>query len=120
MSVTVAPDTAPWPKPATLSGTVLLAVKAEVAAAAAATPTPASRTRDMRMGWVLFSGWLRPDRMTLTRPSEGCALTLTLCLRPGTRHSQLLSQKKLESLDRRCSGSCGLPRLSCRSGRAGR
>jgi hypothetical protein len=60
MSVTTAPVTAPWPKPATLSGTVLLAVKAEVAATAAAIPTPASRTRDMRMGWVLFSRWPRP------------------------------------------------------------
>src|SRR4051795_5479250 len=49
MFVTLAPVTSPAPKPATLSGTVLPAVKAEVAAAAAATATPASRTRDLRI-----------------------------------------------------------------------
>src|SRR6476620_10179847 len=56
MSVMVAPVTAPAPVPATLAGTVLLAVKAEVA-------TPASRTRDLRIaGSCSLSGSGPPGR----------------------------------------------------------
>src|SRR4051795_10894293 len=84
MSVTTAPVTSPEPVPATLSGTVLLAVKAEVAAAAAATATPASRRRDLRIaGGPVLSG---------SDPPPGCdhpaerrlRHSLTHCYRPMT------------------------------------
>src|SRR3954469_16690623 len=71
MFVTTAPLTAPVPLPATLAGTVLLAVKAEVATPAAATATPASRTRDMRIaGSCSLSGsvppgWVHPAQRRL-------------------------------------------------------
>src|SRR4051812_46249313 len=99
MFVTTAPETVPDPEPATDAGTVLLAVKAEVATPAAATATPASRTRDLRIAGVLFSQWLRAARTT-SGGSDGCAFSLTPCLRPMARGYQLLSQKKLESLKR--------------------
>src|SRR3954447_15174941 len=62
MFVTTAPLTAPVPLPATLAGTVLLAVKAEVATPAAATATPASRTRDLRIAGSCSLRWLSAAR----------------------------------------------------------
>src|SRR3954453_3222584 len=67
MFVTTAPLTAPVPLPATLAGTVLLAVKAEVATPAAATATPASRTRDLRIAGSCSRRWLRAARMRTIR-----------------------------------------------------
>src|SRR5690348_16719684 len=84
MSVTTAPVTAPCPVPATLAGTVLLAVNAEVAAAAAATATPASRRRDLRIagGPVLSGSDPRPD--VVIRHKRRLRHSLTHCYRPMT------------------------------------
>src|SRR3954469_18017003 len=79
---------------------VLPAVKAEVAAAAAATATPASRTRDLRMaGSCSLSGsvrrgWGHPAQRRL-------CLFVDVLTSASRNRSQLLSQKNLESLDRR-------------------
>src|SRR5687767_8019346 len=106
MLVMVAPLTVASAKPATFSSPeapapkVLLAVKAEVVATAPATATPASRTRDIRIAVVLFSQWRRAGRRRCTRSGWSCAVGLTSGLRPGSPHSQLLSQKKLGRLGR--------------------